>query len=49
VADQEYKNICISFSIDPGASDTFQPGSYRAEFYFNNTPAGSTTFTIGGG
>lgn len=49
VADRDYTNVCVSFSIAASETDTFTPGNYRVEFYANNVTYGSTTFTVTGG
>jgi hypothetical protein len=46
VADQDYENDCISFTLQLDHADQFRPGDYEAEFIINGNPAESVSFEI---
>jgi hypothetical protein len=46
-ADQDYNNTCVNFVFRPSQSaETWQPGTYEAEFFVNGNSYRSTTFDI---
>jgi hypothetical protein len=46
VADQDYENVCISFTLQLDDADQFRPGDYEAQFIINGNPAESVSFEI---
>jgi hypothetical protein len=46
VADQDYENTCIAFTLEPDSVDALQRGDYIAEFIVNGNTVGQTGFTI---
>lgn len=46
VADQDYENTCISFTLEPDELDQLRSGSYEAEFIINGNPADVVAFEV---
>ena len=46
VADEDYENTCISFTLEQDDTNQFRTGNYEAEFIINGNPADSVSFEI---
>jgi len=46
VADEDYENTCISFTLEQDDTNQLRPGNYEAEFIINGNPADSISFEI---
>ncbi len=46
VADQDYENTCIAFTLERDEISTLESGSYEAEFIINGNPADTIAFEI---
>jgi hypothetical protein len=46
VADQDYENICVAFTLEQDETDRFRTGDYEAEFIINGNPAERVSFEI---
>ena len=46
VADEDYEDTCISFTLEQDDTNQFRTGNYEAEFIINGNPADSVSFEI---
>lgn len=46
VADQDYQDTCINFTLEPDQLDQLRSGSYEAEFIINGNPANTVAFQV---
>lgn len=46
VADQDYENTCIAFTLEPDSRPDLREGEYEAELIVNGNPAETVTFEV---